>query len=117
VTGFIHLDGWGHGKLHGVGGGDIEDEQRWGGVAGQRLGGSRCTSVLCCAVLVISRQWAHVHFHIDDPQLVTAWKHSLESLLLWGLLAWEGHGRSGAAILHVPFFCAVLYPLPVHGDV
>lgn len=72
---------------------------------------------LCCAVLVISRQWAHVHFHIDDPQLVTAWKHSLESLLLWGLLAWEGHGRSGAAISHVPFFCAVLYPLPVHGDV
>lgn len=56
-------------------------------------------------------------FQIDDPQLVTAWKHGLESLLLWGLLAWEGHGRSGAATLHVPFFCAILYHLPVHEDV
>lgn len=44
-------------------------------------------------------------FQRDDPHLVTAWKHSLESLPLWGPLAWEGHGRSRAATLPAPFFC------------
>ena len=41
----------------------------------------------------------------DNPQLVTAGEQGLESLLLWGLLVWEGHGRSRAATLHAPFFC------------
>lgn len=119
-----------HRKLLGAGG-DIEDELgglRGGGGGSWGWAETVQEQMHVCAVnpgtepnvgsgftgplLVSSRQWAHVHFHI-----VTAWKHDLESLLLWGLLAWEGHGRSGAAILHVPFFCAVLYPLPVHGDV